>query len=384
MTLADSMNVSMRYDALVSSGEIEGDPEQRRLAGVLDSLLDAIRSKRVAVKSSSLGWLFAKKRDKPQLIKGLYVHGAVGRGKTMMMDIFFELVPARRKRRAHFNDFMADVHERIHAHRQRVRNGDEKDGDPIPPVAAQLVEEAWVLCFDEFSVTDITDAMILSRLFTELFARGCVLVATSNVAPDDLYKDGLNRGLFLPFVDLLKEHAQIFNLDARTDYRLEKTSRLPVYHSPLTEEARQGMDRAWREITAGKTVAPAILTVKGHEVEVPRAGAGAARFAFGELCARPLGASDYIALAKRYHTIFVDDVPKLSEKSRNEAKRFITLIDTLYDHGIRLFISAEAEPGELMQARKGTEVFEFDRTASRLFEMQSRDYLTESKAARCA
>jgi cell division protein ZapE len=279
---------------------------------------------------------------------------------------------------------MADVHERIHAHRQRVRNGEEKDTDPIPPVAAQLVEEAWVLCFDEFSVTDITDAMILSRLFTELFAKGCVLVATSNVAPDDLYRDGLNRGLFLPFVDLLKERAQIFNLDARTDYRLEKTSRLPVYRSPLTDETRQDMDRAWREITAGKSVAPATFSVKGHEVEVPSAAAGAARFTFKELCARPLGASDYIALAKRYHTIFIDDVPKLSEKSRNEAKRFITLIDTLYDQGIRLFISAEAEPAELMQTRKGTEAFEFDRTASRLFEMQSQDYLTESKAARCA
>jgi len=382
MALADSMNVSMRYDALVSSGAIEGDAEQKRLARELDGLLDAIRSKRIAVKSSSLGWLFARKRERAEIIKGIYVHGAVGRGKTMMMDIFFDLVPAKRKRRAHFNDFMADVHERIHAHRQQVKNGETKDADPIPPVASQLVAEAWILCFDEFSVTDITDAMILSRLFTELFAKGCVLVATSNVAPDDLYRDGLNRGLFLPFVDLLKAHARIFNLDARTDYRLEKTARLPVYRAPLDEAAKRDMDRAWREITAGKAVAPATLVVKGHEVKIPQAAAGAARFTFEDLCARPLGASDYIALADRYHTIFIDGVPKLSEKSRNEAKRFITLIDTLYDHGIRLFVSAEAEPEELMQAKKGTEAFEFDRAASRLFEMQSRDYLAESKAAR--
>lgn len=384
MALADSMNVSMRYDALVASGEIEGDPDQKRLAREFDRLLDAVRSKRIAVKSSSLGWLFARKKEKPEAIKGLYIHGAVGRGKTMMMDIFFALVPAKRKRRAHFNDFMADVHERIHAHRQKVRTGEAKDIDPIPPVAAELVAEAWVLCFDEFSVTDITDAMILSRLFSELFAKGCVLVATSNVAPDDLYRDGLNRGLFLPFVDILKQYVQVFNLDARTDYRLEKTARLPVYRAPLTEEAKSDMDRAWREITAGKSVAPAVITVKGHKLEVPRAAAGAARFTFEELCARPLGASDYIALAERYHTIFIDGVPKLAEKSRNEAKRFITLIDTLYDHGIRLFVSAEAEPEQLMQAKKGTEAFEFDRAASRLFEMQSRDYLAESKATRRA
>jgi cell division protein ZapE len=275
---------------------------------------------------------------------------------------------------------MADAHERIHAWRQKVKRGEVGDGDPIPPVAGELVEEAWVLCFDEFSVTDITDAMILSRLFSELFARGCVLVATSNVAPDDLYRDGLNRGLFLPFIALLEAHVRVFDLDARTDYRLEKTARLPVYLSPLTEETRRGMDEAWGEITAGKLVTTEKLTVKGHDVAVPRQAGGAARFTFAELCAHPLGASDYAALAERYDTIFIDGVPRLAEKSRNEAKRFITLIDTLYVRRVRLFASAEAAPAELMQARKGNEAFEFARAASRLIEMQSRDYLDASRA----
>lgn len=375
MALPDNINVSMRYDALVRAGTLTDDPAQRKLARELDRLLAEIRTKRVATKSSALGWLFARKGDKAEPIRGLYVHGAVGRGKTMLMDIFFERVAARRKRRVHFHDFMADAHDRIYAYRQKVKNGEVKDSDPIPPVAAELIEAGWVLCFDEFSVTDITDAMILSRLFAELFRRGCVLVATSNVAPDDLYRDGLNRDLFLPFVDLLKRSVTVFNLDAATDYRLEKTARLPVYHAPLGDDARSRMDAAWDSVTAGKAVAPDELTVKGHPVDVPRAGAGAARFTFAELCARPLGAGDYAALARRYHTIFVDDVPTLSRRSRNEAKRFITLIDTLYDHHSRVFISAAAGPDELMKDERGTEAFEFARAASRLVEMQSRDYL---------
>lgn len=383
MTLHDSINVSMRYEALVKAGKIEGDPAQRRVAKALDGLLEEIGAKRVSRKSSSLGWLFAKKRaEKPAGIRGLYIHGAVGRGKTMLMDLFFEAVPARRKRRAHFNDFMADVHERIHAYRQKLKAGEVKETDPIPPVAADLLADAWVLCFDEFSVTDITDAMILSRLFAELFARGCVLVATSNVAPDDLYRDGLNRGLFLPFIDLLKTHTRICALDARTDYRLEKTEQLPVYNAPLDTASAKRMDAAWQQVTHGRPAVSDAIRIKGHEVDIPQVVDGAARFTFADLCARPLGASDYIALAERFHTIFIDGIPTLSEKTRNEAKRFITLVDILYDHQVRLFASAAATPDALMTTRKGTEAFEFDRTSSRLFEMQSRDYLAESKAAR--
>ncbi|MGN6551858.1 MAG: cell division protein ZapE [Pararhizobium sp.] len=383
MTLHDSINVSMRYEALVEAGKIEADPAQRRVAKALDGLLEEIGSKRVSRKSSSLGWLFAKKRaEKPAGIRGLYIHGAVGRGKTMLMDLFFEAVPARRQRRAPFNDFMADVHERIHAYRQKLKAGEVKEADPIPPVASDLLADAWVLCFDEFSVTDITDAMILSRLFAELFAKGCVLVATSNVAPDDLYRDGLNRGLFLPFIDLLKTHTRICALDARTDYRLEKTEQLPVYNAPLDAASAGRMDAAWRQVTHGRPAISDAIRIKGHDVDIPQAVDGAARFTFADLCARPLGASDYIALAERFHTIFVDGIPTLSEKTRNEAKRFITLVDVLYDHHVRLFASAAATPDALMTTRKGTEAFEFDRTSSRLFEMQSRDYLAESKAAR--
>src|SRR5690606_2074093 len=192
---------------------------------------------RLARKSSALGWLFAKSRKNSDPIEGLYIHGGVGRGKTMLMDLFFELVPVRGKRRAHFNDFMADVHDRIARHREALKKGEVRESDPIPPIAAALARDAWVLCFDEFSVTDIADAMILSRLFSALFAEGVVLVATSNVAPEDLYRDGLNRGLFEPFIDILKRHVSVLSLNGERDYRMEKLARLPVYISPLGEGA---------------------------------------------------------------------------------------------------------------------------------------------------
>jgi cell division protein ZapE len=275
---------------------------------------------------------------------------------------------------------MADAHSRIHAHRQKLKNGETKETDPVPPVAAQLFEEAWVLCFDEFSVTDIADAMLLSRLFEQLFKLGCVLVATSNVEPDQLYRDGLNRQLFLPFVGLLKDNVDILNLDARTDYRMETTTRLPVYHQFSEGEGSEAMDLAWKQVTSGKLTAAETVHVKGRDVPVPLAGAGAARFGFSDLCETPLGASDYAAVSERYHTVFVDRVPVLTEVGRNAAKRFITLIDTLYDRKNRLFVSAAAEPDALYAGTTGTESFEFARTASRLNEMQSEAYLEASRA----
>lgn len=374
--LQPHLTVAQRYAQLVGHGEIVEDPAQRSVVVALDRLIDEIRTKRLARKSSSLGWFFAKSRAAPELVTGIYIYGSVGRGKSMLMDLFFETVPVRRKRRVHFNAFMADVQDRIQKHRLARKNGETKEDDPIPPVAKALAEEAWVLCFDEFSVTDIADAMILSRLFSALFASGVVLVATSNVAPDDLYRDGLNRQLFLPFVSLLKRHARVMTLDSPTDYRMEKLNRMPVYLTPLSADTDLAMDEAWQAVTRGTPVASAALTVKGRQVPVPLATGDAARFSFADLCEKPLAARDYIAIVARYPTIFLDHVPVLAEGKRNEAKRFILLIDTLYDSHARLFASAEAPPQELYQGRRGTtEAFEFDRTVSRLIEMQSREWL---------
>lgn len=378
-----TLSVSEKLKALTGSGELQPDPVQMAVARRLDHILSALKESRPAAKTSALGWLFAARRKRLEPIHGLYVHGSVGRGKTMLMDMFFELAPVSRKRRAHFHEFMADVHNRIHAHRQKLKNGETRQADPVPPVAEELLGEAELLCFDEFTVTDIADAMILSRLFSVLFARGCVLVATSNVAPDDLYRDGLNRGLFLPFVEILKKNADVVTLDSPVDYRMEKLDSLPVYHAPLTTQADAAMDAAWKAAIAGHREAPAELQLKGRRIKIPRAAGHAARFSFADLCEHPLGASDYLLIANHYNTVFVDHVPILTPEKRNATKRFITLVDTFYDHTNRLFISADAMPENLMTEKKGVEGFEFDRTVSRLFEMRSQDYLVLHRQRYC-
>jgi cell division protein ZapE len=372
--------VAQRYAHLVETGEIREDALQLPLVAALDELNDEIRAKRLARKSSALGWLFAKNRRSLEPVKGLYVHGGVGIGKTMLMDLFFETVPVRRKRRAHFHAFMAEVHDRIQKHRLDRKNGDTKEDDPIPPVARALADEAWVLCFDEFSVTDIADAMILSRLFSALFANGVVLVATSNVAPDDLYRDGLNRALFEPFIGILKRNARVLGLGDVQDYRQAKLAGMPIYMTPLSPATDAAMDDAWEAVIDGVPARPDSIAVKGRKVPVPQAAGSAARFDFADLCERPLGARDYLAIAARYSTVFVDHVPVLAEGRRNEAKRFILLIDTLYDSHTRLFISAEAPPDDLYAGKRGTEGFEFSRTASRLIEMQGKDWLEDWSA----
>lgn len=369
-------SLSEELKALTAAGKLQADPAQMAVAGAFDRVLGSLREKAPATKSSALGWLFGSKRKTSDAdLRGLYVYGSVGRGKTMLMDMFFTKAPVAAKRRCHFHEFMADVHARIHAHRQKLKAGETKEGDPVPPVAASLFAEAKLLCFDEFSVTDIADAMILGRLFTELFRLGCVLIATSNVAPDDLYREGLNRSLFLPFVDLLKRYVDVVTLDSPTDYRMEKLASLPVYLSPLNERSKAAMDAAWQQVTDGLAAAPTEIPRKGRVVSVPLAAGRAARFSFADLCAQPLGASDYLAIAERFDVVFVDDVPVMGPNKRNETKRFINLIDAFYDRTIRVFVSAEAEAENLLSERKGTEGFEFDRTVSRLFEMRSADYL---------
>lgn len=368
------LSVAEQLRAMTEAGTLQPDRYQFDVAAKLDRILTEFKARKPAAKKSALGWMFAQKR-KPQIpIQGLYIHGSVGRGKTMLMDLFFKLAPVEKKRRAHFHEFMADVHSRIHAHRQKLKAGETKEADPVPPVAATLRDEAQLLCFDEFTVTDIADAMLLARLFTELFARGCTLVATSNVEPDNLYRDGLNRGLFLPFVDLLKKNVQVSTLDSPTDYRLEKMESLPVYVSPL-DDAPKMMDIAWRRVTEGAPEQPVSIAMKGRTIEIPRSAGRCARFTFSDLCEKPLGASDYLAIAKRFDVVFVENIPHLGPEKRNETKRFIILIDALYDASVRLFASAVALPETLLTEKKGTEGFEFDRTVSRLFEMRSADYL---------
>ncbi len=367
-------SVRQDYDHRIERGDLRADGAQLALADRFDRLIEAIGRAAPASKSSSLGWLFGRSRARAEPVRGLYIHGGVGRGKTMLMDMFFDHVPLKAKRRVHFNDFMADAHDRIQRHREALKAGRTDEKDPIPVVAADLAREARLLCFDEFSVTDIADAMILSRLFSALFSHRVVVVATSNVEPDDLYRDGLNRGLFLPFIQTLKAHCEVVGLDGPTDYRRQKLSGMPVYLAPLDADAQAAMDEAWAAATSGHVTGPRDIEVKGRTLHVPKANGRSARFSFADLCERPLGARDYLALADAFDTLFIDAVPVLRADQRNEAKRLILLIDTLYDRGVRLFASAQAEPEDLYPDGKGREKFEFERTASRLVEMRGEDW----------
>jgi cell division protein ZapE len=368
-------SISARYASLVAHGEIERDRAQEAVISRLASLNDRLATRRLARKSSSLGFLFGRRDTAQTDTKGLYIFGDIGRGKTMLMDLFFAACPVRRKRRAHFHAFMLDVHERLRGYRNKLKFGEISGGDPVILTADDLAEEAWVLCFDEFHVTDIADAMILGRLFTRLFERRVVVVATSNVEPSDLYRDGLNRALFLPFVDLLYARLDVVRLEARTDFRLEKLMGRPVWYVPADDAATRALDDAWRRITGGQRVDVMDLTVKGHRLHVPCAAMGAARFTFNDLCAQPLGAVDYLRIAHDFHTVVIDRVPVLTYAQRNEAKRFIALIDSLYDAGVKLVASADAKPKDVYQGTEGYEASEFRRTASRLIEMGSIEYL---------
>jgi cell division protein ZapE len=374
-------SITARYAAGVAAGRIERDAAQLAVVDKLARLEERIVEYRLARKSSSLGWLFGGRETRQPPIKGLYLYGDVGRGKTMLMDLFYEASPVARKRRVHFHEFMLDVHERIHAIRQTMKLGDNAGADPIELAAIELAREAWLLCFDEFHVTDIADAMILGRLFAQLFERGVVVVATSNVAPEQLYQDGLNRALFVPFIHMLEQYMDIVRLEARTDFRLEKLAGIRVWYVPADSAADAALDDAWRRLAGGHLGEPQELALKGRAVHVPRAAMGVARFAFHELCEQPLAASDYLRIAREYHSLIVDRIAVMTFETRNAANRFIILIDTLYDMNVKLVASAEAEPDALYRGEEGFEAQEFKRTASRLIEMRSQSYLARPHGA---
>ncbi|MBN9599514.1 MAG: AFG1 family ATPase [Afipia sp.] len=360
------------YETLIASEAIEPDAAQAAAVEAL-AALDERLSHYKPRKAGLFGRLFADKDAEPP--RGMYLHGEVGRGKTMLMDLFFQESGVAHKRRAHFHEFMADVHERIYNFRSKIAAREIADADPIQLTAMSIFEDAWLLCFDEFHVTDIADAMILGRLFSRLFELGTVVVATSNVAPEDLYKDGLNRALFLPFIAQIEARMMVARLDARTDYRMEKLAGIKMWLVPPDDAARAALDAAWLKLTGSEAAPPREIQLKGRVLEIPRSANGVARFTFEEICERPLGPSDYLRIARDYHTVLIDDIEVMQYEERNPAKRFIALIDALYENHVKLMASAEAELANLYRADEGYEAKEFARTISRITEMGSQSYL---------
>jgi len=362
------------YRARLDQGEIRADPAQAAALAPLVRLQEDLDG-------ANGGGVLARFR-KPEAQRGVYLWGPVGRGKSMLMDLFYETAPVARKRRTHFHVFMAQTHRLIDAWRKgdaaarKARFGQAKGDDPIPPVADVVAESARLLAFDEFQVTDIADAMILGRLFEALFARGVTVVATSNRPPDALYKDGINRQLFVPFIELLKTRLEVVAVAGPHDYRLDRLRAAGTWFSPLDPDNERTFEALWREMLAGAEEVGETLEVLGRKVHLPHASGGLLKASFASLCGVALGPNDYLALAERFHTIFLADVPRLQPAKRDEARRFVTLIDALYEAKTHLIVLAEAEPAQLYP--QGDGAFEFERTASRLQEMRSADWLAEN------
>ena len=369
------------YRARVAQGALKADPAQAHAAEILQTLWRNLRGydPRPAVAAAPrgfLGKLFGGgKRGSGDLAapegtpEGLYLVGAVGRGKSMLMDLFFDTAEVPRKRRIHFHAFMQEAHNRIHAWRKANPSAD----DPMPPLADRIAAEASLLCFDEFQVHDITDAMILGRLFEALFARGVVMVATSNTAPQDLFKGKPGRDAFLPFIALIQSRVEVFYLESAQDYRRERIRGLPTWHYPISGRSERALDAAFLELSGEAHGQPASLQVLGRAVPVGESARGVVRVSFDDICGRPLGPADYLALATHFHTLVLDGIPRLGPENFDRARRFITLVDALYEHRCKLVASAEAGPDQLYE--QGENAAMFERTASRLMEMQSQEYL---------
>ncbi len=364
------------YRDKLTVGELQPDPTQAAAVEALSALEDRLAQTRPK-------GLFRKAEG----VRGLYLFGPVGRGKSLLMDMFFAVAPLEPKRRVHFHIFMAEVHRLVDAWRRgdaaqrqarfgHAHSGRMKGDDPIPPVADVIAAEARLLCFDELQVTDIADAMILGRLFQGLFERGVTLVATSNRPPDDLYKNGLNRQLFTPFIDMLKARMEVVSVAGPHDYRLDRLRGAGTWFSPIDPDNERQFDRLWQDMLGEQEELGVTLEVLGRKEHWPRAVGGLLRANFVSLCVEALGPQDYIAIAERFHTVFVEGVPRITADRRNEAKRFSTLVDTLYEARSRLVILAVAEPEALYP--QGDQSFEFERTASRLQEMRSASWLEES------
>ena len=360
----------------MSAGEIKADPIQAeamaRLQGLSDALVEYAQQMGKTGWAARLGFGGGKKTPP----KGLYFWGGVGRGKTMLMDLFYAHVPveAEAKKHVHFHAFMQEVHKRLHAFREAQKAGKVPESrDPVEALSKVIVDRAWLLCFDEFHVTDIADAMILGRLFEALFERGIVVVATSNRHPKDLYKDGLQRERFLPFIDIFMDKMQVMELDNGLDYRLEKLKSMDVYLTPNSDDSTTKLDKAFDDLSIGMPVGARELTVNGRQVLVPKTAEGIAFAEFPDLCDQPLGPGDYLAFAELFHTLVLANIPRMSPAKRDQAKRFVTLIDALYDAKVKLICSAATTPTELYT--EGDGAFEFERTVSRLIEMQSPEYM---------